>query len=90
MVVTHYLAGLPDETSPALLLIKPQVGMERSLYDVYADNLDKIVQQSRLVDENNIREFLPQQADVAPEALANKSAPPSLSAGISPERPEKA
>ncbi len=31
MLVTHYLAGLPDETSPALLLIRPEVGMERSL-----------------------------------------------------------
>ncbi len=63
MLVTHYLAGLPDETSPALLLIRPAVGMERSLYDVYADNLEKIVQRSRLVDENNIQEFLPQQED---------------------------
>ena len=65
MLVTHYLAGLPDETSPALLLVRPAVGMERSLYDVYADNLEKIVQKSRPVDENNIQEFLPQQTDAA-------------------------
>jgi Domain of unknown function (DUF5919) len=59
MLVTHYLAGLPDETSPALLLVRPAVGMERSLYDVYADNLEKIVQRSRPLDEDSIREFLP-------------------------------
>jgi hypothetical protein len=62
MLVTHYLAGLPDETSPALLLVRPAVGMvERSLYDVYADNLEKILQKrgSRLLDEANIHEFLP-------------------------------
>jgi Domain of unknown function (DUF5919) len=59
MLVTHYLAGLPDETSPALLLIRPAVGMERSLYDVYADNLEKLNQRSRLVDEENLREFVP-------------------------------
>jgi hypothetical protein len=63
MLVTHYLAGLPDETSPALLLIRPEVGMERSLYDVYADNLDKLVQQGKLVDEQNIGEFIPQLGD---------------------------
>jgi hypothetical protein len=60
MLVTHYLAGLPDETSPALLLTRPEVGMERSLYDVYADNLDEIIQRmSRPVDEGNIKEFVP-------------------------------
>jgi len=62
MLVTHYLAGLPDETSPALLLTRPQVGMERSLYDVYADNLEKIIEKKcRFVDENNVSEFLPQK-----------------------------
>jgi hypothetical protein len=65
MLVTHYLAGLPDVTSPALLLTRPQVGMERSLYDVYADNLDKIQRMSTQVDEDNIQEFLPRQGDVA-------------------------
>lgn len=90
MLVTHYLAGLPDETSPALLLVRPEVGMERSLYDVYADNLDKIVQRSTLVDENNIQDFLLQQADVAPEAAANTSAPASRSTGTPPRDSEKA
>jgi len=58
MLVTHYLAGLPDETSPALLLIRPAVGMERSLYDVYAENLEKILKQSsKIVDETNIAHY---------------------------------
>ena len=90
MLVTHYLAGLPDETSPALLLIQPDVGMERSLYDVYADNLEKIVQRSRLIDENNIHEFIPQQADVAPEAVADASAPLSPGTSIDPKDVKKA
>ena len=73
MLVTHYLAGLPDETSPALLLVRPAVGMERSLYDVYADNLEKIVQKSRLVDESNIQEFLPEQAEAPNSSSASNS-----------------
>jgi hypothetical protein len=73
MLVTHYLAGLPDETSPALLLVRPAVGMERSLYDVYADNLEKIVQRSRPIDENNIKEFLPQQAEAPNSSSATNS-----------------
>lgn len=80
MLVTHYLAGLPDETSPALLLTRPQVGMERSLYDVYADNLDKIQRMSTQVDEDNIQEFLPRQAEVAP------GAPTGRPDGTIPER----
>jgi len=66
MLVTHYLAGLPDVTSPALLLTKPQVGMERSLYDVYADNLEEVIQRmSMQLDESNIQEFLPLQSEFA-------------------------
>jgi Domain of unknown function (DUF5919) len=90
MLVTHYLAGLPDETSPALLLIRPEVGMERSLYDVYADNLDKIVQHSTLVDESNIQDFLPKEIGALPEVLADTSAPPSASIVDHPRDPEKA
>jgi hypothetical protein len=91
MLVTHYLAGLPDETSPALLLTRPQVGMERSLYDVYADNLNEIIERmSRHVDESNIQEFLPQQPDSATGVPTGKSAPPSTSAGNPPRDTEKA
>jgi hypothetical protein len=49
MLVTHYLAGLPDVTSPALLLTPPESGIEGSLYNTYAKNLDKIEKTSILV-----------------------------------------
>jgi Domain of unknown function (DUF5919) len=78
MLVTHYLAGLPDATSPALLLTRPEIGMERSLYDVYAENLEEIIQRmSKQIDESNIQEFLP----VLPDATSNApgSAPATLS-----------
>jgi hypothetical protein len=91
MLVTHYLAGLPDATSPTLLLTRPQVGMERSLYDVYADNLKEIIQRmSRQVDESNIQEFVPQQPNVAPGAPAGTPVPHSHSTGNSPRDTEKA
>jgi hypothetical protein len=80
MLVTHYLAGLPDETSPALLLIRPEVGMERSLYDVYADNLEKIVQRGRFIDENNIEEFLPPSSG-APGPMAHAPSPADSTRG---------
>jgi hypothetical protein len=90
MIVTHYLAGLPDETSPALFLTRPRVGMERSLYDVYADNLNEIIQRmSRPVDESNILEFLPKRLDVAPGALVGTSAPKPLTTDNSPRDTEK-
>jgi hypothetical protein len=90
MLVTHYLAGLPDATSPALLLTRPQIGMERSLYDVYADNLEEIIQRmSKQVDESNIQEFLPQQTDAVPGAPVGTPAPQLLSTGDSPRDAEK-
>jgi hypothetical protein len=85
MLVTHYLAGLPDETSPALLLVRPTVGMERSLYDVYADNLEKIVQQSRFVDENSIHEFIPQPEESA-RAVSPITKAPHQNSGDNPQR----
>jgi hypothetical protein len=80
MIVTHYLAGLPDLTSPALLLTRPQIGMERSLYDVYADNLEAVIQRMSMpVDESNIQEFLPQQPEFSTGVPAEAPAPPSVS-----------
>lgn len=85
MLVTHYLAGLPDVTSPALLLTRPHVGMERSLYDVYADNVEEMIQRmSKPIDESNIREFLPQQPERAPGEPTGTAAPQSPSTGNSP------
>ncbi len=80
MLVTHYLAGLPDLTSPALLLTRPQLGMERSLYDVYAENLEEVIERmSKPVDESNIQEFLPQQPKLAQGVDAGTASPLSIS-----------
>lgn len=60
MLVTHYLAGLPDETSPALRLTPPESGIEGSLYSTYAKNLEEIDKTSTIIAEQNAHEFLPQ------------------------------
>jgi len=59
MLVTHYLAGLPDVTSPALLLEPPQSGMEGSLYNSYAKNLEEMEKSSILIVDENVHQFLP-------------------------------
>ncbi len=61
MVVTHYLPGLPDVTSPALLITPPQGGIEGSLYNIYARNVEKMENFSILINEGNIHQFLPQE-----------------------------
>ena len=58
MIVTHYLAGLPNLTSPALMVKPPQIGMERSLYNIYAENVQNIEKLSVEVDDRNIQEIL--------------------------------
>jgi len=59
MIVTHYLAGLVDLTSPAVLLKPAQIGMG-GLFDVYAKNFDKIeTEWTTELDERNIDQFLP-------------------------------
>jgi hypothetical protein len=60
MVVTHYLPALPDVTSPALLITPPQGGIEGSLYNIYARNVEKM--ESTFIDEGNIHRFLPREA----------------------------
>jgi hypothetical protein len=61
MIVTHYLAGLPNRTSPALRVSPPQFGMEKSLYNAYAENLQKVEALCTELDERNIAKFLPLQ-----------------------------
>ena len=59
MIVTHYLAGLPDLTSPAVRLEPAQIGTG-GLFDVYAKNLEKILGgMSEEIDDRNIQQFLP-------------------------------
>jgi hypothetical protein len=62
ILVTHYLAGLPDVTSPALLVASPEGEMEWSLYNIYAKNLEEIENQSIMIAEDNIEQFLPKGA----------------------------
>jgi hypothetical protein len=53
MVVTHYLAGFPNVTSPALLVVpvKTEPG-ERNLYEIYSENLKKVEENfSTVVDD---------------------------------------
>jgi hypothetical protein len=59
MLVTHYLAGLPDVTSPALLLAPPEGGIEGSLFNTYAKNLAEIEKASILIVDENVHQFLP-------------------------------
>jgi hypothetical protein len=61
MIATHYLASFWNRTSPALRVRPPQFGMEQSLYNVYAENLQSIEAHSTEVDDRNIEEFLPPQ-----------------------------
>ena len=61
MIVTHYLAGFPNVTSPALLVepVKTEAG-ERNLYDIYIENLTKVQESfSVIIDEASIRDHLP-------------------------------
>jgi hypothetical protein len=57
MIVTHYLAGLPNRTSPALRVSPPHIGMESSLYSIYAENLQNIESASDEVNEKNIKQL---------------------------------
>jgi len=64
MVVTHYLSRVPNVECPALLVRRPPGGIERCLYDTYADNLHKIVTEASIrIDEANIAEFLPKKVE---------------------------
>ncbi len=75
MVVTHYLARVPNADCPALTVRRPQGGTERCLYDTYAENLDKIIKEASIrIDEANIEEFLPKKAqgDVGTHSSAQK------------------
>jgi hypothetical protein len=76
MVVTHYLPGLPDVTSPALLVTPPAGGIEKSLYNTYARNVESMEKNTSIViEEGNIHQFLPQiQPDQQPNDPATNGA----------------
>jgi len=61
MLVTHYLPGERDVTSPAVLIMPPQGGIEGSLYSVYARTVEDIeANMSTELDDASIDRFLPQ------------------------------
>lgn len=61
MVVTHYLAGVPNRTSPVLMVGPAKLGKKASnLYDTYARNAQVIEASfSTELNEGNIQRFLP-------------------------------
>jgi hypothetical protein len=62
MVVTHYLARVPNPDSPAFTVRRPEGGTERCLYDIYAENLDKIIKEASIrLDDGNVEELLPRK-----------------------------
>ncbi len=61
MIVTHYLAGFPNVTSPALLVepVETEQG-SKNLYDIYMENLRKVEEAySVIVDEAWMQRNLP-------------------------------
>jgi Domain of unknown function (DUF5919) len=71
MVVTHYLAGFPNVTSPALVVerVTTEPG-EPSLYEIYEENLKKVEQSySKVIDENWIRIHLPMEGGDADDRV---------------------
>jgi hypothetical protein len=78
MIVTHYLAGLVDLTSPAVLLKPAQIGMG-GLFDVYAKNFAKIeTEWTTELDERNIEQFVPKTQQEAVGLLGADTIPAQL------------
>lgn len=66
MIVTHYLAGFPNVTSPALLIepVKTETG-QRNLYDIYIENLNKVEESFSVpVNDDWVRDNLPPEGGV--------------------------
>jgi len=62
MVVTHYLARVPNADCPAFMVRRPPGGTERCLYDIYAENLHQIINEASIrIDDTNIENFVPQK-----------------------------
>jgi hypothetical protein len=61
MVATHYLAGFPNLTSPALFVEPSKPGEEESnLYEIYADNIRHIRERNSTLEltEENIGKYI--------------------------------
>jgi hypothetical protein len=73
MIVTHYLARMPDVTSPAIRLQPAQIGTG-GLYDVYVENVEKIETETSIeLDDRNFRNFLPKPGNEAGNLAQQKS-----------------
>jgi len=73
MVVTHYLAGSVDLTSPAVLLKPAKIGTG-GLFDAYAKNVDIIETiWSTELNERNIDQFLPKPGETVDSVQTNGS-----------------
>ena len=63
MVVTHYLAGFANVTSPALFVKPAQINPgERDLYRTYEENANKLLARSTLIKLENCERYLPPEA----------------------------
>jgi hypothetical protein len=58
MIVTHYLAGYPNRTSPAFRVV--DLGQDGSLFSVFKMNIEKILEKESTVEitEANVGEFI--------------------------------
>jgi hypothetical protein len=64
MVVTHYLAGFANVTSPALIVKSVETDPDsRDLYRTYVENVEKILQRSVLLTAENINGYLPKEEE---------------------------
>jgi Domain of unknown function (DUF5919) len=64
MIVTHYLAGFANVTSPALIVkpVQNEPG-QRDLYSTYAENLERVRGRATLLSDANVGQFLPPQKE---------------------------
>jgi hypothetical protein len=62
MIVTHYLAGFANLTSPALRVrpVETRPG-HRDLYRTYEENANELLKSSILITDQNLKEFLPDE-----------------------------
>lgn len=62
MVVTHYLAGFANLTSPALIVRPAQTQPgRRDLYRTYEENANDLLKSSILITKDNVDRYLPQE-----------------------------
>jgi hypothetical protein len=87
MIITHYLAGRPDVTSPAIRVQPAQIGTG-GLYDVYAENLENMERDHTIeLDDRNIKGFFPIAQEKKVGLLNQTQEQPKQIAGRDPKCP---